>query len=91
MRILQARLDLDDNGGKVIFRQIGGESSLRTLQSGHTDIRADHFDPEGWQIRAIAGLCQNNDEGRATNCMSVIASRVPETQRHERQYTNRRP
>ena len=34
MRTLQACLDLNDD--KVIFRQFGGESSLRTLQSGHT-------------------------------------------------------
>ena len=36
MRTLQACLDLNDDGDKVIFRQFGGESSLRTLQSGHT-------------------------------------------------------
>ena len=36
MRTLQASLDLNDDGDKVIFRQFGGESSLRTLQSGHT-------------------------------------------------------
>ena len=34
-----------NDGDKVIFRQFGGESSLRTLKSGHTAIRADQFDP----------------------------------------------
>ena len=43
MRTLQASLDLTDDGDKVIFRQFGGESSLRTLQSGHTVIRADRW------------------------------------------------
>ena len=43
MRTLQANLDLTDDGDKVIFRQFGAESSLRTLQSGHTDVRADQF------------------------------------------------
>ena len=33
LRTLQASLDLTDDGDKVIFRQFGGESSLRTLQS----------------------------------------------------------
>ena len=45
MRTLQASLDLTDDGDKVIFRQFGGESTLRTLKSGHTVIRADQFDP----------------------------------------------
>ena len=72
IRTLQAGLDLTDDGDKVIFRQFGGESSLRTLQSGHTVIRADQFDPDGWQLPEITELCQNNDEGRATNYMSVI-------------------
>ena len=73
MRTLQASLILNDDGNKVIFRQFGGESSLRTLQSGHTATRADQFDPDGWQLPEITELCQNNDEGRATNYMSVIA------------------
>ena len=73
MRTLQASLDLTDDGDKVIFRQFGGESSLRTLQSGHTVIRADQFDPDGWQLPEIMELCQNNDEVCATNYMSVIA------------------
>ena len=73
MRTLQVSLDLTDDGDKVIFRQSGGESSLRTLQSGHTVIRADQFDPDGWQLPGITELCHNNDEGCATNCMSVIA------------------
>ena len=73
MRTLQASLDLTDDGDKVIFRQFGGESSLRTLQSGHTVIGADQFDPDGWQLPEITELCQNNYEGRATNYMSVIA------------------
>ena len=72
MRTLQASLDLTDDGYKVIFRQFGGESSLRTLQSGHTVIRADQFDPDGWQLPAITELCQNNDEGCTTHYMSVI-------------------
>ena len=73
MRILQASLDLTDDGDKVIFRQFGGESSLRTLQSGHTVTRADQFDPDGWQLPEITELCQNNDEGCTANYMSVIA------------------
>ena len=73
MRTFQASLDLTDDGDKVVFRQFGGESSMRTSQSGHTVIRADQFDPDGWQLPEITGLCRNNDEGCATNCMSVIA------------------
>ena len=73
MRTLQACLDLTDDGDKVIFRQFGGESSLRTLQSEHTVIRADQFDPDCWQLPGITELRQNNDEGCATNCVSVIA------------------
>ena len=73
MRTLQTSLDLTDEGDKVIFRQFGGESSLRTLQSGHTVIRAEQFDPDGWQLPGNTELRQNNDEGRATNYMSVIA------------------
>ena len=46
---------------------------MRTLQSGHTVIRADQFDPDGWQLPEITELCHNNDEGCATNYMSVIA------------------
>ena len=73
MRTLQASLDLTDDGDKVIFRQFGGESSLRTLQSGHTVIRADQFDPDGWQLPGISELCQNNDQGVARNYMSAMA------------------
>ena len=73
MRTLQASLDLTDNGDKVIFRQFRGESSLRTLQSGHTVIRAHLSDPDGWQLPENRELCQNNDERCATNYMSVIA------------------
>ena len=73
MRTLQAGLDLTDDGDKVIFRQFGGESSLHTLQSGHTVIRADQFDPDGWQLPEMTELRQDNDEGCATNYMSVIA------------------
>ena len=51
----------------------GGESALRTLQSGYTAIRADQFDPDGWQLPEITELCQDNDEGCGTNYMSVIA------------------
>ena len=57
----------------MIFRQFGGESSLRTLKSGHTAIRSDQFDPDGWQLPEIAELCQDIDEGCGTNYMSVIA------------------
>ena len=71
MRTLQASLDLPDDSDKVIFRQFGGESTLRT-QSGHTAIRADQFDSDGWQRPGITELCQNNDEGCATNYISVI-------------------
>ena len=84
MRTLQASLDLADDGDKVIFRQFGGESSLRNLQSGHTDVRADQFDPDGWQLREITEWTRNK--------LHVShRSRVPETQRHGRRYTNRRP
>ena len=69
MRTLQASLDLTDDGGKVIFRQFGGKSSLRTSQSGHTVIRADQFDSDGWQLPEITELCQKNDEGCATKYM----------------------
>ena len=73
MRTLQASLDLDDNGDKVILRQFGGESSLRTLKSGHMATRANQFDPDGWQLPEIAELCQNNDQGVARKHMSAIA------------------
>ena len=73
MVTLQAGLDLDDNGDKVIFLQFGGESSLRTLKRGHMAIRADQFDPDGWQLPEKAELRQNNDQGVATNYMSAIA------------------
>ena len=73
MRKFQAKLDLDDNGGKVIFRQFGGGSLLRTLKSGHTAIRADQFDPDGWQLPETAKLRQNSDQGFVTNYMSAIA------------------
>ena len=43
MRTLQASLDLNDDGDKVIFRPFEGESSLRTLQSGRTVIGADQW------------------------------------------------
>ena len=72
-RTFQAKLDLDDNGDKVIFRQFGGGSLLRTLKSGHTAIRADQFDPDGWQLPETAKLRQNNDQGFVTNYMSAIA------------------
>ena len=73
MRTLHSSLDLTDDGDKVIFRQFGGESSLRTLHSGHTVIRAHHFDPDGWQLPEITKLRQCNDEGCATNYMLFIA------------------
>ena len=46
---------------------------MRTLQSGHTVIRAAQFDPDGWQLPEITDMCQNINEGCATNYMSVIA------------------
>ena len=49
------------------------KNSVTTFQNGHTVIRADQFDPDGWQLPEITDLCQNNDEGCATNYMSVIA------------------
>ena len=58
MRTLQANLELTDDGDKVISRQFGGESSLRTFPSGHTVIRADQFDPDGWQLPGTSELCQ---------------------------------
>ena len=79
MRTLQACLDLDDNGDRVIFRQFGGSSSSRTVKSGHTAIRADQYDPNGWQLPEIEELCQTDDQG------AIIA---PETQMHERQNTS---
>ena len=44
MRAWPARLDLDSDGDKVVFRQFGGEGDLRTSESGHTGIRADQVD-----------------------------------------------
>ena len=73
VRTLQAGLDLNNNGDKVIFRHFGEESSLRTLKSGHTANRADQFDLDGWQLPDGAELCQNDDQGSVTNCMSAIA------------------
>ena len=73
IRTLRASLDLIDGRDKVIFRQFGEESSLRTVQSGHTTIRADLFDPDGWQLPETTELCPDNDEGFTTNYMSVIA------------------
>ena len=73
MRTFQASLDLDDKGDKVIFRQFGGESSLRTLKSRHTAIRANQFYSICWQLPEIAELCQNNDQRVATIYMSAIA------------------
>ena len=91
MRTLQASLDFTDDSDKVIFRQFGGESSLRTLQSGHTVIRADQFDPDGWQPPEITELCQDNDEGRATKLHVSHRTRVPETDMHGQRYISRRP
>ena len=45
---------------------------MRTLQSGHTVIRADQFEPDGWHLPGVSELRQNNDEGCATNYRSVI-------------------
>ena len=41
---------------QVIFRQFGGDSSSRTVKSGHTAIRADQFDPNGWQPSRNLGI-----------------------------------
>ena len=46
---------------------------MRTLGSGHTAIRADQFEPSGWQLPEIAELCQNKDQGFLANYMSIIA------------------
>ena len=73
MRTLQASLDLHNNSDKVILRQFGGESSLRTLKSGHTAIRADQFDLDGWQLPDSGELCQNDDQGSVTNYKSATA------------------
>ena len=51
----------------MVFRQLRGESPE------HTAIRADHFDPGGWQFPEIAELCQNNDQGVPTIYVSAIA------------------
>ena len=67
---------------KVIFRQFGGDSSSRTVKSGHTAIRADQFDPNGWQLPEIEELCQTDDQGVLSNYMTAIIA--PETQMHER-------
>ena len=91
MRTLQAGLDLTDDADKVIFRQFGGESSLRTLQSGHTVIRADQLDRDGWQLPGITELRQKHDEGCATNHMSVIAHVYQRPQMHGQRCISRRP
>ena len=48
MRTLRARVDLDKDGDNVVFHCFGGKSDLRTFQSPHTVIRADHFATSGW-------------------------------------------
>ena len=35
--------------------------------------RADHFDPDGWQLPEIAELCRQTEQGVARNYMSAIA------------------
>ena len=45
MWTLRARLDLDRDGGKVVFRRLGGELGLRTLESGHTVIAISGWHP----------------------------------------------
>ena len=45
---LRARLDLDEGGNKAVFFRLGGESDLRTLESGHIVIWADPFATGGW-------------------------------------------
>ena len=84
LRTLQASVDLDDNGDKVIFRQFGGKSSLRTLKSGHTAIRADQFDPEGWRLPEEADSYQNNDQGMESNYISTIDHPHQRPRMHER-------
>ena len=39
-----------------------GRPSPRTLKSGHTAIRADQFDPEGWRLPEEADSHQSNDQ-----------------------------
>ena len=72
VRTLQAGLDLDDNGDKVLFRQVGGKSSLRTLKSGHTANRPDQLHPEGWRHPEEADSYWSYDQGIESNYMSAI-------------------
>ena len=73
MRTHQANLEMTDDGDKVIFRHFGGESSLRFLPSGHTVIRAEQFDPDGWQLPGISELCQTTmKDAQQTICQSSI-------------------
>ena len=51
---LKASLDYTDDGDKVIFRPFGRESSLGTLHSGHTVIREDQLNPDGWHLPEIS-------------------------------------
>ena len=73
MRALQASLDLTDDGDKVIFRQFGRESSLRTLQSGHTVIRADQLIPMVGSFQKSRNWVRAMMKEAATHYMSVIA------------------
>ena len=64
---------------KVIFRQCGGESSSRTVKSGHRAIRADQYDLNVWQLTEIEELCQTDDQGVLTHHMSaIICTRDPD-------------
>ena len=72
MRTLRASLDLTEGGDKVIFRQFGRESSLRTLQSGHTAIRADQIDPDGWQIPETTGVQTTMKDSQQSTCQSSL-------------------
>ena len=80
MRTLQASMDLNDDGDKVIFRQFGGESSSRTLQSGHTVIRADQFDPDVWQLQEPRNCVRTTmkDAQQITCQSSLTCTRDPD-------------
>ena len=78
MMTLQASLDLTDDGDKVIFRQYGGESSLRILQSGHSVIRVDQFDPGGWQISRNWVRTMVKDAQQITCQSSLKCTRDPD-------------
>ena len=56
-----------------IMRTLQASLDLDEVKSGHTAIRADHFDPNGCQFPEIGKLCKNGDQGFPTNYLSAIA------------------